>query len=145
MGKDYAYDGYCVQCGRYTNRHDIAFLVTNDTQKKIWCLCEDCFAEVITINNVMDFAYIHDDSSVWTTLYTYNELVSLAQKDFREVLTKAAEPGIHPLKRQRVEQRLREYVDRIPVKDFIKFASPCLFEKIRAVRTETYKQEEEDK
>ena len=145
MGKNIPHDGYCVQCGRYTNRHDVAFLVTNDPSKKIWCLCEDCFAEVVTITNVMDFAYIHDDSSVWTTLYTYSELVDFAKKDLRETLEKKTLPGIHLLKRQRVEQRLRKYVDLIPVKDFIKFASPCLYEKICAVRTETYRQEEKDK
>lgn len=145
MKKDFAYDGFCVQCGRYTNRHDIAFLVTNDPQKKIWCLCEDCFAKVITLKNVLDFACVHDDSSVWTTLYTYDEMVALAQKDLRNILAKKALPGVRLLERQRFEQRLRKYVDRISVKDFIKFASPCLHEKICAVRTETYRQEEKDK
>lgn len=136
----------CVLCGKPKEIREIACYIDRRGADYL-CVCDECFDELVTVENVMQFAdppmRVCDSAgerfkeSVWSELYTYDEIMRLCRKDFEE--WKKCPVAWEQMK---IKSRLKSYVDRYHKADFVERAVPDIYEKADELIKEL---EEEDK
>ena len=139
-------DGVCILCGKPKGFGEIACYIDRRGADYL-CVCDECFDELITVENVMRFAdspgRVCDSDeerfkeSVWSELYTYDEIMRLCRKDFEE--WKQCPVAWEQMK---IKSRLASYVERYYKDGFVESAVPDIYEKADELIKEL---EEEDK
>ena len=128
--KTHPADAVCVLCGDAVDLGDVAYFVNSHTKGiDNLCVCDDCLDKLVTVENVMKFAAQpgcacdSDEErfkdSVWSALYTYDDIIELCRRDFEERKESPVEWD-----RREIRTRLKEYVNRYDTEDFVECVEP---------------------
>lgn len=126
-------DGICILCVKPKRMYEIACYIDSRGADYL-CVCDECFNELVTVENVMRFAdspgrLCHSDEerfkeSVWSELYTYDEIMRLCRKDFDEWRKSPV-----AWEQMKIKSRLAHYIQRYYKDGFVESAVPDIYKK----------------